>query len=139
MSTGTGAVGGSVLGGPLGMVIGGGLGAVGSIYGSKKQSHAIEQAARYQQQSANYAADLEAKSTAAALEFAKQQEAQRAKENADIQARNKAIYDAEQAREQGRYDTRQGQLAPFRQFGYGSLGQLAQPIPRVGSLGSMVR
>jgi ribonuclease HI len=113
-------------------------GAGASVYGSKKSSRAAKTAAQYQSNQANYAADLEAKAAAASLEFAKQQEAQRAKEFADTQARNKAIYDAEVTRDQGRYDQRQSGLAPFRQFGYGSLSQMAQPIPRTGSLGSMM-
>lgn len=114
-----------------------GTGATAAIT-SRSSSRAAKSAAQYQSNQANYAADLEAKSAAAALEFAKQQELTRAKEFADTQARNKAIYDAETARDQGRYDERRSGLAPFRQFGYGSLGQLARPIPRVGSLGSMM-
>lgn len=133
-------VGGAYIWAPaVATAVAGGSAAAASAYGAKKSSSAARAAAQYQANQANYAADLEAKSSAAALEFAKQQEAQRAKEFADTQARNKAIYDAETARDQGRYDERRSGLAPFRQFGYGSLGQLAQPIPRVGSLGSMVR
>lgn len=107
-----------------------------SIYASKKNSSAANSAARYQTESANYAADLEAKSAERALAFAKEQEAARQKEWAETQARNKAIYDAEMARDQGRYDDLQSRLAPYRQFGAGSLGQLARPIPGVGTLGA---
>lgn len=107
-----------------------------SVYGAKKNSSANKAAAQYQTNSANYAADLEAKAAERALVFAREQEAQRAKEFAETQAKNRAIYDTEQAREQGRYDDLQTRMQPYRQFGVGAIGQLGRPIPRAGSLGA---
>lgn len=116
-----------------------GASAGASVYGAKKGSHAAEAAAKYQQQQANYAADLEAKSSAEALAFAKEQEAARHNEYLSTQDRNKAIYDAELARDDDRYNTRQNNLAPYRAFGVGSIGQLMRPLGSApGSIGSMM-
>lgn len=121
----------------LATAAGGAAAAGASIYGSKKNSQAARASAQYQANQANYAADLEAKSAADALAFAKQQEDQRHQEFVSTQAQNKAIYDADVARQQAMYDQRQANLAPYRTFGYGSLAQLARPIPRAGSIGSI--
>lgn len=114
------------------------IGAVGTgaatAIGARSSSRSAQRAADYQTQQARYAADLEAKASADALAFAKEQEAQRQKEWMLTQDRNRAIYDAEVGRDDQRYQTRQNNLAPYRQFGAGSLGQLMRPIPGVGSL-----
>jgi hypothetical protein len=115
-----------------------------SVYASRAGSSAAKRGAQLQTNSANYAADLEAKANQRALEFTQAQEAQRQKEFQITQDRNKVIYDAEMARDQSRYDdqqarytTRRNDLAPYRAFGAGSLAQLAQPIPRAGGPGSL--
>lgn len=123
---------------PAGMaiatLIGGTATAGAAAYGAHSNSSAANRSAAYQSQQAKYAADLEAKASADALQFAKEQEAQRQKEWMLTQDRNRAIYDAEVGRDDLRYQTRQNNLAPYRQFGAGSLGQLMRPIPGVGSL-----
>lgn len=118
---------------------GAGTAAGASIYASKKNSKAAEAAAKYQRDQANYGADLEAKSAADALAFAKEQEAARHSEYLSTQDRNKQIYDAELARDDDRYNTRQANLAPYRAFGVGSIGQLMRPLGSApGSIGSMM-
>lgn len=119
-------------------VAAGGAAAGAAVYGSKKSSSAAKSAAQYQTSSANYAADLESKAADRALEFTKQTEAQRLKEWQITQDRNKAIYDQETAREQGRYNDLQARMQPYRNFGAGALGQLSQPIYGAGSLGARI-
>jgi Flp pilus assembly protein TadG len=120
-------------------LITGAIGGGAAVYGAKKSTHASEAAARYQANQANYAADLEAKSSAEALAFAKEQEAARHNEYLSTQDRNKQIYDAELARDDDRYNTRQNNLAPYRAFGVGAIGQLMRPLGSApGSIGSMM-
>jgi hypothetical protein len=117
----------------------GGVSSAASAYGAKKSSKAAEAAAKYQANQANYAADLEARSSAEALAFAKEQEAARHNEYLTTQDRNKAMYDAELARDDDRYNTRQANLAPYRTFGVGTIGQLMRPLGSApGSIGSMM-
>jgi hypothetical protein len=48
------------------------------------------------------------------------------------------MYDAELARDDDRYNTRQANLAPYRTFGVGTIGQLMRPLGSApGSIGSM--
>jgi hypothetical protein len=115
-----------------------GVSAGATVYGAKKSSAAAKASAKYQTDTANYAADLEAKSSADALAFAREQEAQRHKEFAATQDRNYALWLSDQDREQQRYDTRRADLAPYRALGAGSIGQLAKPIYAPGTLGNLV-
>jgi hypothetical protein len=123
----------------LASVIGGGAAAGAAVYGAKKNSKAAETAARYQTQQANYGADLEAKSAQAALDFAKQQEAQRHAEFQSTQDQNYQLWLAEQAKDDGRYNDRRARLDPYAQWGVGAIGQIMRPIPGSGSIGSIAR
>lgn len=104
--------------------IAGGSSAAAGIYSAHKQGSAAARAAQLQTDAANHAADLEAKSAADALTFARQQEATRQQEFNQTQAQNFGQYQEQQAR-----------LSPFRQLGAGAVSQLGQPIPR-GSIGA---
>lgn len=83
--------------------------------------------ARTQGQAADRAAELEAQAARETLAFLKEQEATRQREFAETQAKNEALFREREAR-----------LAPYRRMGAGTLGQLARPIPRGGSLGSLM-
>lgn len=111
-----------------------------TAYAANRSSSAAKRAAGIQGRNADYAADLEAKAAQDALTFAKEQEAARQREWQMAQDRNHQIYLGERAQEQQRYDTRRQDLAPYRQFGAKTLGQLARPIPGMapGSLGSRI-
>ena len=117
-------------------------GTVGSsVYAARSGARGARQAADAQTRAANYGADLEAKAAEQALVFAKEQEAARQREWQAAQDRNRAIYDTEQAREQGRYDDLQARLAPYRRFGRNAIGQMGRPIPGSpipGSLGARI-
>lgn len=113
-----------------------GIGALTNIYGTRAANSANQRAAQAQADANRYAADLTAKGNEAQLAFLKEQEAARMREWQLTQDRNEALYNAETAREQGRYDDTQARLAPFRAFGVGAIGQLGRPIP--GSIGTMV-
>jgi hypothetical protein len=90
-----------------------------SIFGGWSQSNAAIRAAQQQSQAARYAADLEAKAAQDALAFAREQEATRQRLWEQAQARN---YDIWQQRE--------NQLMPARRLGWGSIAQMAMPIPQ---------
>ncbi len=90
-------------------------GTIGSILSSRGQT----KAAKYQTDYANRAAELEAKSAQDALSFAREQEAERKKE-----------WEATRDLNYGIWRAREANLRPFRSFGMGAIGQLAQPIPR---------
>lgn len=90
-----------------------------SLFNGKSQSNAASRAAQQQSQATRYAADLEAKAAQDALAFAKEQEAARQREWEQAQARN---YDIWQQRE--------NQLMPARRLGWGSIAQMAMPIPK---------
>lgn len=114
--------------------VGAGAAAGAGIYGARKNSQSADKAVKYQTQSANYAADLEAKASDRALAFATEQEAQRRREHEQTQARNYEIYMREDARKQ-----------PFRDFSVGALAGLSKPIyapgtrPPGGSIGALMK
>lgn len=110
------------------IVIAAGIAAGASVAGGYMQSRAANKATNAQVGAANSAAAAEAQSAREALDFAKAQEEQRKREFAETQQRNYDIY-----------LTQRKDLAPYRRLGAGAIGQMAQPIPRVGSLGQMVR
>lgn len=107
----------------LGPIIGAGT----SLAGAAINAHTANQAGQQQADASKYAADLQAKAAADALDFTKAQEATRAAEFASTQSRNYDIYKAKQAL-----------LAPYVNAGQGAIGQLAQPIPGVGTIGQLV-
>lgn len=110
--------------------VGATAGAGSAIYGAHKQSSAAKNAAQLQTDSANRAAELEANSASEALAFTREQEDTRRREWEDTQKRNFQIYQDQQA-----------ELAPYRAFGRGAIGQLASPIPGApppGSIGDRV-
>jgi hypothetical protein len=114
----TGAAGGA-LGGPVGIAIGAGIGALGSIFSGKSQSNAAKDASRRQAQSSRYAADLEAKAAQDSLSFLREQEATRQREWEQAQQQNFGLW-----------QQRENQLMPARRLGWGSIAQMAMPIPK---------
>lgn len=113
-----------------------------SVYSARSGNKASTAAARLQTQQANYAADLEAKAAAEALEFTKAQEATRRAEFNQAQARNYDLYQRAEARDEARYAQDQANKKPFREFSLGAMGQMGQPIykpgqRRPGTLGSL--
>lgn len=106
-----------------------------SAYGAKKQASSANRAAALQTQSSNEAARLQSEATQKALDFQIATEAQRARELADTQAKNFAIYQEETGYSRGRdaladerFNTREQNLTPYRRTGVASLGQLMKPI-----------
>lgn len=106
--TATGAGGGmgsigSFLSGNAGLnMVNQGVGAVTNYLGNRAQTRANDRAAQ-----------LEADATAATLAFLKEQEATRAREFRETEAKNLGLYREQQAR-----------LEPYRRLGRGSIGQL---------------
>lgn len=82
-------------------VILGGIGLFGNLFGANKQSKAAQQAAKAQADAARYAADLQAKATAEALAFQRQQAD---RDYAMAETNRRANYDQWRARE-GRLST----------------------------------
>lgn len=117
-ATGTGAAatgGGLTLGGILAQsAVPAGIGAVSQYFGTRSANRATREAAQ-----------LNAEATQRALDFTKEQEAERKREWEATQQRNYELYQEQQAR-----------LEPYRRFGRGSLAQLGQPIYAPGSLGA---
>lgn len=107
-----------------------------SIYAANKTASTAQASAATQAAAANRAAELEAQSSSSALDFTKQQEAERQAEWNATQARNFQIHQDDVAREQGRYDALQARLEPYRRFGAGAVSQMGQPIP--GSMGALM-
>lgn len=99
----------------------GGVAAGASIYGARANSAAARAAARYQRDSANYASELEAQAADKALQFAREQEAQRRKEYYKTEERNFQLRE------------------PFRQFSLGALAQAGKPIYQPGGLAGLIK
>lgn len=108
-----------------------------TIYGASRASGAAKRSAQYGMQQANYAANLEAQAADKALAFAKEQEAARQQEFKATQDRNYQLWQADQAREQGRYDDLQSRMQPYRRLGAGAVGQMMHlPVSLPGTLGA---
>lgn len=111
-----------------GVATGSTMGTLGSILGSNAGLTAVNQgvgalsgyfANRSASRSNDRAAELEAEAASASLAFLKEQEATRRSEWQATQEKNYKLYREQQER-----------LAPYRQMGQASLGQLGRPIPK---------
>lgn len=93
-------------------------------------SQSAGRSGRYQSETANRAADLEAQAAREALAFEKEREAAR-----------KAEFDKVQALNLDQYNQAQARMEPYRALGRGAIGQLMQPIPgkpQPGSMGALM-
>lgn len=99
-------------------LVSGGIGSIANVYGGKQAQKAQRYATDAAVAAQNRAADLEAKSAAEQLAFAREQEAANQRRFDETQARNYQLWQA-----------REANLAPYRRLGTGSILQLSQPIP----------
>lgn len=102
---------------------------------------AANRAAGVQSNTANHAADIESKSAADALQFQREQEAERQKEWQSTQDRNYGIYQDETNYGRAQTAQRYANLAPYRNLGTGAIAQLMQPInqrPAPGSVAALM-
>jgi hypothetical protein len=119
-------------------LIGGGISALGSVFGGKSQANAAQNAAEIQANAAKYATDAQTKSAQQALQFQQQQAAQSLATQNAIQKANYDLY----ANRQARLSTL-GQtlgLAPMQIPNYVNIpGAPALPSTPLTTLGSLVR
>lgn len=107
-----------------------GLGAnVGTnIYANRTQSRAAQIAADREAEAAKFAAERQAQSEAAQLDFLKEQEAQRKLEAARTQQLNLNAANVEGQRQSDMYNRREGNLTPYRNIGEGAATVLGDLI-----------
>lgn len=133
------------------------IGAATNIYGARASAAAGRDASAAQIAAANTSAAAQAKATADALKFQEDQLAEQKRQFDATQAQNYGLYQDETAynrgvqarsealtRDQIAYQReqeaqRRARLLPYSNAGLGALAQVGQPMPRTGTLGTLMR